>query len=237
MILSGIVEASTVDYRGHLSTVFFFKNCNAHCSYCHNGEMMANPNEKEYTEDEIRRTLKLGMSDAIVISGGEPLLYKDDVITLLHIADELGLRTMINTNGSLPDAFLEILDTGLLSAVSIDVKGTFGEDYFEKFGINSTYVKRSLALANLYNIPLEVRLTICKSPIMEDEVRAVSSYVQGTQCDFILQQFVPSEGILDKSLSLAYQPTRDEMIALAKIATEKVRKVFIRTTKGLERIK
>jgi pyruvate formate lyase activating enzyme len=238
MILSGIIEGSTVDWHGHLSTVFFFHDCNAVCGYCHNGEMMACPSERDYPVSEIREILTNGLGDSIVISGGEPLMHKKDVIALLEVANELGLQSMINTNGSLPDELLEILDTNLLSAISIDVKGEFAESYFNRFGINPANVKRSLEMVTLYRVPLEVRLTLCKGISDPDiDVRSVALYVKAIPCELILQQFVPSDGILDKSLSLANQPTTQEMVDLGNIARRVVKKVYIRTTDGLERIK
>ena len=201
--------------------------------------MMTSPTERDYTDEEIRSILKNGLGDSIVISGGEPLLYKDDVIKLLKIADELGLSSMINTNGSLPIELNEILELGLLSAISIDVKGPFNEDYFDRFGINTSNVKRSISLVQLYNIPFEARLTVCKDVpgYSEDDILRVAAYMQGVSCKFIIQQFISSDGVLDKTLTKNNQPTHDDLEAVAKIAALHLKMVYIRSDKGLERIK
>lgn len=201
--------------------------------------MMSSPTERNYTEEEIRSILKNGLGDSIVISGGEPLLYKDDVIRLLKIADELGLSSMINTNGSLPVDLNEILELGLLSAISIDIKGPFDENYFERFGINTSNVKRSISLVQLYGVPFEARLTVCKDipGYSDDDILKVAAYMQGVSCEFIIQQFVSSDGVLDKTLTKNNQPTLDDLRSIAKIIALHLKRVYIRSDKGLERIK
>jgi len=235
MILSGIIEASTIDWRGHVSTVFFFPKCNGTCEWCHNAKAMQEIGT-EYSNEQIFKLLKTGISDSIVISGGEPTLFKDDGLTLMGIADELGLSIMINTNGSLPLILKTFIETGLVEMVSIDVKTAFNDKYFEMTGINHSNVSNSISLCDLYHIPTELRTTVCNGVVDADEVLKIAIALKNTHFDFILQQYKHSEGVDSPSLSKSNEPTHEQMLNLGKIAHHYISSVYIRDGMGLEKI-
>lgn len=58
--------------------------------------------------------------DALVISGGEPLLQADEVEAVLGHARGLGLKTKLDTNGSYPGKLMRLIP--LLDYVAVDVK-------------------------------------------------------------------------------------------------------------------
>jgi radical SAM protein with 4Fe4S-binding SPASM domain len=76
--------------------------CNLKCVHCYN-DSTSQPAEDELSTQEAKEVLQ-GLAGfgvpSVLFSGGEPLLRKD-LFELLGYARELGLRTVISTNGTL----------------------------------------------------------------------------------------------------------------------------------------
>ena len=87
VLVSGIVDLSTIDYPKKASAVIFLHGCNMRCPYCHNLKFMLE-HKREMTVEEIFNDIDFLFADAIVISGGEPTLQKDAVIEIARYAKE-----------------------------------------------------------------------------------------------------------------------------------------------------
>lgn len=79
------------------------------------------------------------MVDAIVISGGEPLLQIDELEKVLEFAKSQNLKTKLDTNGYKPEYINRI--KGLVDYVALDVKAPF-EKYEMMFGFDGARVQR-----------------------------------------------------------------------------------------------
>ncbi len=95
----------TVDGPG-IRFVIFFKGCPMRCLYCHNPDTWTFDNSLEMTEDEIiKESLKYkgywGDKGGITISGGEPLLQLDFLLSLLKKYKDLGINVALDTSGCL----------------------------------------------------------------------------------------------------------------------------------------
>ena len=77
----GLEKSSLLDYPGKISAIIFTYGCNLRCSYCHNPELVIEEFDKDrsISEQELLKFLdgKKGKLDAVVITGGEPLLHPD----------------------------------------------------------------------------------------------------------------------------------------------------------------
>ncbi|MGL6297949.1 MAG: radical SAM protein, partial [Methanobacteriaceae archaeon] len=82
MILGGTV-VSSVEFSGKISLVIFLAKCPLRCSYCHNSEIL--DNGYEISNKEIFKIIdeNSGFIDAVVVSGGEPLLQIESLIEIL----------------------------------------------------------------------------------------------------------------------------------------------------------
>ena len=105
---------------GELSYFIRFHGCNLQCSYC--DTRWANEKDTpflEITADELcRKALEAGVKN-VTLTGGEPLLQKDlPKLTALLIQN--GLRTEIETNGSLP--LNELAQAALRPVFTMDYK-------------------------------------------------------------------------------------------------------------------
>lgn len=94
----------TLDGPG-IRFIIFFSGCPLRCKYCHNPDTWFTENSTEYSVDEIvemvnkyKHYYKLG---GVTVSGGEPLLQIDFVISLFKELKQNGFHTAIDTSGCL----------------------------------------------------------------------------------------------------------------------------------------
>ena len=74
---------SSVEFHGNMSLVLFMSKCPLACRYCHNVELLEDNTEKSFEEITHEIDSSADFLDAIVISGGEPLVQTDAVIEIL----------------------------------------------------------------------------------------------------------------------------------------------------------
>jgi len=112
----GWQKVSYIEYPGNIATVLFTAGCNFRCPYCHNPELVESPQIfPEVKEEEVLRYLeeRKGLIDAVCITGGEPLLWKEELLLFLTKVKEQGFKVKVDTNGSSYSSFLafkEIVD-------------------------------------------------------------------------------------------------------------------------------
>lgn len=92
----------TVDGPG-IRFVVFMQGCPMRCLYCHNPDTWSLTGGTERTEDDLlaeyesyREFLKNG---GITVTGGEPLMQLDFVISLFEKAKQRGIHTCLDTSG------------------------------------------------------------------------------------------------------------------------------------------
>lgn len=125
MILGGFQKTSLIDYPGKISAVVFTAGCNFRCPYCHNPALvdpaltLPSPTSPEAVLAFLAR--RRGLLEAVVISGGEPLL-QPDLMAFCREIRSMGYFLKIDTNGSRPKKLQRLLDAGLVDSVAMDVK-------------------------------------------------------------------------------------------------------------------
>ena len=90
---------SSVEFHGNMSLVLFMSKCPLACRYCHNVELLEDNTEKSFEEIKHEIDSSADFLDAIVISGGEPLVRTDAVIQILTYVRQIGLKTKLDTTG------------------------------------------------------------------------------------------------------------------------------------------
>ncbi len=250
--LGGITDMSTVDWYGNVSMVVFFAGCNIRCPYCQNSGLIPLDSGEEVDLGYIEERLKIGLKpvpqlDAVVFTGGEPLLQPDAVLEIARLVKTYGLKLMLDTNGTVSKAVEKILGTGLVDRVALDVKAPLTpEDYGAVSGVPklggvfSASVRRTLELCKELGVEVEARTTV--APTVSDEpgfIRRIAEDVKGYAAVYYLQQFDNQGEVLSPELREMEPPTREHLIELAKQAIEAgLERVYIKTRfGGLERIK
>jgi pyruvate formate lyase activating enzyme len=98
--LGGIEPLSLVDYPGLPAMVVFFRGCPFRCEHCHNAELQTGCTPS--TLAPVTEAMS-DMVDAVVISGGEPLLQPKAIKDIATIAKDSGFLVSVQTTGMDPN--------------------------------------------------------------------------------------------------------------------------------------
>lgn len=213
MYIGGSV-ISSVEFHGNMSLVIFMSKCPLACRYCHNVELLEDNTEKSFEEVKYEIDSSTDFLDAIVISGGEPLVQTDAVIEILSYVRKIGLKTKLDTSGIYPDKLKKILDLNLLDYVSLDVKTTFSK-YKKITGANVGFdVKKSMELINDAGVHLEIRTTFVPTLHTKKDIMNLVDEIESEV--YTIQQF-RNKNVLDPALEKVEVPNPHDLTKLAKM--------------------
>lgn len=223
MFLQGIVPVSTVDWPGKITTVVFFAGCNLRCPFCQNPDGVATGSDVDVAT--VRAEIEEGRKyiDVVGFSGGEPTLQPDELAQLTEFARSLGLKTMMETNGTRPDAVASVLPR--LDFVAIDVKAPLSNPslYASACGLGEERgselvlaVSKSLDILKSSGNDFEVRTTIV--PGITDSEPVISAMAKDLgRVRWRIAQFRNTR-TLDPKMQLLDPPGVERMHALAAVA-------------------
>ena len=104
-----ITSYTLVDYPNHSSCVVWFSGCNLKCQYCYNPEILPFNSGTKSVEDLLNfLDTRIGLLDAVVLSGGEATSFKDLLILCRQIKEK-GFKIKLDTNGTNPDMICSLL--------------------------------------------------------------------------------------------------------------------------------
>ena len=212
MYIGGTV-VSSVEFHGNMSLVIFMSKCPLACRYCHNVELLDDNTEKSFEELKSEIDSSYVFLDAVVISGGEPLVQSESVIDILKYVRRIGLKTKLDTSGIYPDKLKKILDLNLLDYVSLDVKTTF-DKYRHITGSDvGGDVKKSMEYINGAGVHLEIRTTYVPDLHTREEI---TDLVKSIKADvYTIQQF-RNKNVLDPALETSEVPNPHDLMDIAK---------------------
>ncbi len=196
MEFKGMQKSSLIDYPGEISTVCFTGWCNFRCPYCHNGHLLRGQGETITEADVLsfvaRRKRAIG---AVVISGGEPTMYGQELIEFIKKLKELGLRVKLDTNGTNPLLLNQIINDGLVDYIAMDIKAPL-EKYYAvvKTRVNIEDIQKSIQLIKGASIGKEFRTTVCKELLTKEDIEKIIEMISPSP--YYLQNFVDGETVL-----------------------------------------
>lgn len=108
-------------FLGEHQVFIRFSKCNLKCLYCDTGSLKS----KSFSLGSIIKKVKSlsgkkNLYHSVSITGGEPLLYKEDLKRLLPALKKAGYKIYLETNGTLFKELKEVI--GLLNFISMDIK-------------------------------------------------------------------------------------------------------------------
>ena len=200
------MSLSTVDWTGSATTVVFFRGCPLRCPHCQNHELQEGENLVELHEvmsqivsqvkGEMKNTSTFfdnsGQIDlneacdrvtakpfvnALVLSGGEPLMQPEPVAAMFRVARDLGLNTGLETSGCYPKRLSKILRENLVDKVFLDVKAVLCEyEYTKATGVRGIahLVQESLKTCIASGVNLEIRTTVFPEMPSDSEVVGIA---------------------------------------------------------------
>lgn len=142
-LIHSVESFGSVDGPG-IRFLVFLQGCNMRCKFCHNPDTWKLDDAKDATwrtpEDVLRQALRYKNywknGGGITVSGGEPLLQIDFLISFFQLAKEKGIHTTIDTAGqpfSREEPFfskfqelMKVTDLLLLDIKSIDPEMHYG---------------------------------------------------------------------------------------------------------------
>ncbi|MCL2157251.1 MAG: anaerobic ribonucleoside-triphosphate reductase activating protein [Methanobrevibacter sp.] len=217
---------SSVEYHGKISLVVFMAKCPLKCPYCHNSEILEGGTEVSLSEifkiiDDSSEYI-----DAVVVSGGEPLVQIDDLVSILKYSKKLNLKTKLDTSAYYPDRIKKVIP--YLDYLAIDIKAPYNK-YQEIIGSDiGEKVEESVKIAhNNPNVFLECRTTFVPNLLNFKDIEQISREIE---CDlYTIQQF-RNTSVLDESLENVESPNPNELRKLAKKIKPVLGKVKIKTS-------
>ncbi len=194
MLIGGLQRSSLVDYPGHISAVVFMQGCNFRCPYCHNPQLVEPARFGQPLDvDEVFRFLqsRVGRLQAVVVSGGEPLLH-DDLPELLTRIRRLGYLVKLDTNGSFPDRLSAIVSAGLVDFIAMDIKAPFGR-YGELAGVpvDIGAIRKSIRIIRESGADYLFRTTLAEPLLDEEDIRKIREFLGPTE-HYLVQPINPT---------------------------------------------
>ncbi|WP_423793290.1 anaerobic ribonucleoside-triphosphate reductase activating protein [Methanocaldococcus indicus] len=231
--VTSIIDSSTIDYYKKFSAVIFLSGCNMRCKYCHNLKDVLNRKYKMSVE-ELFKKIDFFLADALVISGGEPTLQKEDVVEIAKKAKELNLSVKIDTNGTHPEVIEELIKLNLIDYVALDIKCRF-DKYKELTGYDKNIKDNILKIIKMCkdnNIFIECRTTYVPKVLDKKDIEEIAKIAKDADL-YTIQQFNPENAYDEKFRNLPI-PKTSELVELGKIAKKYVNRVLIKGDEIIE---
>ncbi|MDA3956512.1 anaerobic ribonucleoside-triphosphate reductase activating protein [Oceanispirochaeta sp.] len=204
----GLQKTSLADYPGKVASVLFFPGCNLRCSYCHNPDLVLGRTEGFVRRDEVINFLKnrASLLGGVVISGGEPLLYKDLKLFMKEIQTSCHLPVKIDTNGLLSDRLQDLIQSDSPpDFIAMDIKTSLSSyDRFAVFQKDQSNIQDSIKMIIQSGIPSQFRTTVHPDFIDVSMIDEISGMIRGCT-SYVLNSFQPGN-CLDTAYN-AHNPT------------------------------
>lgn len=205
--VGGLTPLSATDWPGQLSAVVFCQGCPWRCGYCHNPHLLPGRGADEIAWPDVIAFLgrRVGLLDAVVFSGGEPLA-QHALAGAMRSVKRMGFGVGLHTAGAYPSRLAEVLP--LVDWVGFDVKASFA-DYPSITGVRDSGAK-ALASARLLiasGVDSEFRTTV--HPRLHDPqtlARLARVLADLNVRHYVLQEF-RRDGCANDALSQDFPPS------------------------------
>lgn len=168
IFIGGFESFSIVDFPEKISAVLFLKGCPLRCPFCYNIHLQKLDKKSDYDWVEVKTFLekRKKVLDAVVFSGGEPLIQKS-IKSAIKEVKSMGYKIGLHTCGCYPEVLKDILAD--INWIGFDIKATFVREHYKKAvgGIdNLDKVSQSLDIIIDSGIDFETRTT-CDPRILD----------------------------------------------------------------------
>ncbi len=230
MRVAGVLKTSLLDWDGHVVSTIYLPGCNFRCHYCYNKEVVLHPEQlEEVPLQEFMEFLSenLDFLDGVVISGGEPT-HHSELPEFIKRIKKMGLKVKLDTNGTNPDMLRDLIDSGLVDYVAMDIKAPLDDRYKEVIGVEAPLeeIKRSISIIMDSGIDYEFRTTVVPILLTAKDIEDIAAYIGGAK-KYALHQFNP-QNTLDPNFTAVKPYTSGTMLGMAESAKKYVKKVVIR---------
>ena len=227
MIIKGLQKTTLLDFPGKVACTIFTGGCNFRCPFCHNSSLVLSPAQlPDLSEEEFFEflTKRRGILDGVCITGGEPLL-QNDIIPFLERIRTLGFAIKLDTNGSFPEKLRQIVESGLVDYIAMDIKNC-REKYAQTAGASCSaeQIFDTVSYIMSCGIPYEFRTTVVKELHDLNDILSIAKEIEGAE-GYFLQCFEDSGELIENGFSAHDEQT---MKAMLELTTPYVKKCDIR---------
>lgn len=203
MVIHGLQKMTLLDYPEKVACTVFLAGCDLRCPFCHNSELLDGLAPALMTGEELLAFLRKRRSllDGVCVTGGEPLL-RSDLGGLLAPIKELGYLVKVDTNGTHPDRLRQLVETGLVDYVAMDVKNS-PERYGQTAGVapfDLAPIRDSVTYLLSGPVDYEFRTTVVRQLHDEESFRKIGPWLAGAK-RYFLQPFVERDTVLTGGLT------------------------------------
>lgn len=219
--------------QGSRAAFVRLSGCNLCCPYCDTPETQTSKKAIYKSVGSITRQLiSLGLEN-IIITGGEPLLQKDGLITLCTLLADYGRKISIETNGTLPipEALLMlpnlsfVMDWKFRSIYQDDHKPCTHNKYeifrqLRRIDIIKFVVNDEMEILNAIQIQQQlqnkemVRAKFAYSPVITDDLSQID------------QDARPMQRLIDNANKIMYLLEKHQIDAILNLQIHKILDVF-----------
>lgn len=181
--------------------------CNLRCLHCHAAARDAMADELSVREAirAIDEMASLG-TEALIFSGGEPLLRKDFVLALADFCADVGIIPAMLSNGVLIDrrVALELKDAGIM-AVGIPIDSVVPACHDNLRNVPGAFEKAVKAIGACLDADLKVVVTTMALKDTYDEMRKRVDFIAGLGVDQVaVYDLIPmgrGKDVMDRAMS------------------------------------
>ena len=217
--IGGIEKFSIVDFPNKMAAVVFMQGCPWRCPFCHNVQLQDVNGETNIVWQKFIDFLgtRKGVLDAVVFSGGEPLVQKG-LIDAIKEVKALGYEIGLHTGGYRPEFFREVIE--LVDWVGFDIKAPLEENRYKVVtgGVADVEkVKESLNILIESGKSFECRTTCDPRFLSIDDLYEIADTLKGLGVkEYYLQKYRKVESDIDasetKSLALVENEKLNEYL-------------------------
>jgi pyruvate formate lyase activating enzyme len=204
MQIKGLIKTTLLDYPGHLACTIFLGGCNFRCPFCHNKNLVLNPESGdvipyEYIFEYLSK--RKNILEGVCISGGEPTLHKE-LKSFIREIKALGLKVKIDTNGYRPDVIKDLYENHLIDYIAMDIKAP-KEKYPMATGVKNILIENivesiDFIMNNVENY--EFRTTVVKELHSLNDIIEIKDWVKGCKL-YRIQSYKDSENVIQPGFS------------------------------------
>lgn len=228
MKINGLNKTTLLDYPEHVAATIFCGGCNFRCPFCHNSDLVLNPDSQPViSPEEIFEFLnkRKNIISGVCITGGEPTL-QPDLADFMYQVKSLGLMVKLDTNGYRPDVLKTLVHDGLVDYIAMDIKsGITG--YALATGMpnfKGEIISESVDFIINCGVQYEFRTTVVKGIHNKKDFEEIGNLIKGCTC-YYLQNYKDSANVMISGFAGF---SKEELESFAEIVSPYVKKIVLR---------
>ncbi|MFH1459899.1 MAG: anaerobic ribonucleoside-triphosphate reductase activating protein [Candidatus Omnitrophota bacterium] len=230
-LIKGFNPHTFIDWEGKIACVIYLSGCNLRCPFCHSSTLIFNSENiptVPYKKIEEFFQEKRDWIDAVVLQGGEPMLYPH-LKELLRDIKARNLLVKIDTNGTRPQMLQELINEKLIDYVAMDIKAPLTEEKYIQLTaatVDLLDIKQSINFLIDSKIDYEFRTTVIPGLLDKEDILKIAQSIQGAK-KYVLQQFDPKD-TLDSKMGLLKPYSKEMLEQIAELACKFVKNSLVR---------